>query len=133
MQISYFEKERNNFKKAVIAAGSIPRELPNLKLDHNKIISSTEILKLTEAPKSLLVIGGGAIGIEMAAIFSKFGSEVSIIEKENQLLPGEDAELSEEIKKNFLRDGVSVNTGSSFSDDMRGKFEKDTSLHREKA
>ena len=112
------------FSKAIIACGSSPKELPNLKIDHSKVIDSTDILKLAEAPKSLLIVGGGAIGIEMATIFSSFGAEVWIVEKENQLLPGEDAELSEEIKKNLVRSGVSVKTGTEFADDMRGKFEK---------
>ncbi|MCX5781442.1 MAG: dihydrolipoyl dehydrogenase [Elusimicrobia bacterium] len=118
------KKEEIEFKKLIIACGSLPKDLPNLKIDHNKVIDSRDALQLKEIPKSLLIIGGGAIGVEMATIFSYFGSEVSIIEKEPNILPGEDVELSEEIKKNLVRSGVSVNTGAVFSDDLRGKFEK---------
>ena len=118
------EKDEVIISKLIIASGSAPKELPVLKADHNKVLDSTDALMLDEAPKTLLIVGGGAIGIEMATIFEAFGSEVTIIEKEESILPGEDRELQDEVKKNLMRAGVTVNTGSAFSDDLRGKFEK---------
>ena len=118
------EKDELDFSKLIIASGSAPKELPVLRADHNNVIDSTDALMLDAVPKTLLIVGGGAIGVEMAVIFSSFGSEVTIIEKEENILPGEDKELQDEVKKNLIRAGITVNTGSAFSDDLRGKFEK---------
>jgi dihydrolipoamide dehydrogenase len=92
----------------IIAAGSRPRSLLELPLDHQRIIDSYDALALTEVPRSLVIVGGGAIGVEMATIFTGFGSEVHLIEREKQLLPEEDAELAEEVRKTLVRAGVKV-------------------------
>jgi dihydrolipoamide dehydrogenase len=99
--------------KVIIATGSAPCPLPGLAIDHEKVIDSTDALDLPEVPKTLLVIGGGAIGIEMSSFFSGMGSEVTLMEKEPQLLPGEDAELSEELRKALVRQGVKVLAGTT--------------------
>lgn len=111
------EKQIVTGKKIIIATGSVPGTLPDVEIDHKKVIDSTDALNLHEAPKSLLVIGGGAIGIELATIMCGFGSNVTLIEKENQLLPGEDSELAQEAKKILQRQGTNVQTGVASADE----------------
>ncbi len=86
-------------RNVVLATGSKPRSLPGLALDGKSIISSDEILQLTEMPKSLIVIGAGAVGIEFASIFSRFGAAVTVVEMLPRVLPLEDEEVSAEAAK----------------------------------
>jgi dihydrolipoamide dehydrogenase len=110
--------------KIIIASGTKPLIIKDSVFDGSKIISSTEALNLKEIPKNMLIIGGGAIGIEMATIFSGFGCQVTLSEYENYLLPNEDKEISEEIRKNLLRQGVNVLTSCANALDDAGKYEK---------
>jgi len=102
----------------IIAAGSEPSVIPGYPFDHEKIIDSTDALNLKDLPRTLLVIGGGAIGVEFASIYSSLGAEVSLVEKEAQLLPGEDPEFAQEVRKNLERQGIKVVTGSSTFDEF---------------
>jgi len=111
-------------EKILIATGSLPKSIPGIEIDHNKFIDSTDILNLTEVPKTLLVIGGGAIGVEFSGIFSELGCEVTLVEKENQLLPLEDPELAEEVKKSLQKQGVAVFTGVGTLDEHIAKAQK---------
>ena len=88
-----------NFENAIIATGSRPIEMSNIKFDSSKILSSTEILYLENIPKNLVVIGGGYIGLELGTVYAKLGSKVSVIEMAGQLLPGFDKEIVEVIHK----------------------------------
>ncbi len=97
--------------RIIIATGSQARPLPGLPFDHDKIIDARDALDLHAVPSSLLVIGGGAIGVEMAGIYAQAGCEVTLAEKMERLLPGEDAEVSLEVTKNLQRQGVKVVTG----------------------
>ncbi len=97
--------------KIVIASGSASKSIPGVLIDHDKFIDSTDALLLKELPKKMLVIGGGAIGIELSTIYSAFGSEITLREILPQLMPGEDAEIAAEITKNLQRQGVTVETG----------------------
>ena len=117
-------KKEISAEKIIIAAGSRPSAVKGLDFDGKKVIGSTEALDLTQAPSSLLIIGGGAIGVEMASIFAGFGSRVTIAEYCESLLPGEDSEISGEIQKNMLRQGIEVLTGCTNAPDMAGGFEK---------
>ena len=105
--ISYIE-----FEKAIIATGSKPVELPNMKFDGKKIISSTEALCLDEIPKNLVVIGGGYIGLELGTVYAKLGSKVSVIEMTGQLLPGFEKLIVNLIQKRLenLNVGIYLNT-----------------------
>ena len=89
-------------KHILIATGSKPIEIPGLKFDGTKIISSDDILNLKEIPASLLIIGGGVIGCEFASLFSALGSSVSIVELMPQLLPGEDNEIAKKLESIFI-------------------------------
>ncbi|VAV84111.1 Dihydrolipoamide dehydrogenase [hydrothermal vent metagenome] len=98
-------------KKIIIATGSEPALIPAFKIDGENVITSTEALNLTEIPKSLLVIGGGVMGCEFATLFSKFGSEVKIVELLPTILSTEDKQIVRVIAKGFKTSGVEVLTG----------------------
>lgn len=99
-------------KFMLIASGSEPAQLPGLKFDFKKIISSNEILDLNNIPKSLLIIGGGAIGCEFASLFCAFGVQVSIVELTPQLLPGADKEIARKLESIFKKKGIKVATNT---------------------
>src|SRR4051812_28706359 len=88
-------------KNIILAMGSVPRDLPHIKSDGKRIINSDHILKLEQIPKSMLVIGAGAVGCEFASIFSRFGTETTIVEVMPQLLPIEDDAISKEFTRIF--------------------------------
>ena len=93
-------------KHIMLATGSVPNELPNIALDGDKIISSTEALKLTEAPKKMLIIGGGYIGLEMGSVWSRLGSEVLVIEYASRLCPAMDEQLSKGLLQVLKKQGI---------------------------
>jgi dihydrolipoyl dehydrogenase len=95
-------------KNILIATGSTPRSLPGMEIDHKAILSSDSILELTEIPKSLLVIGSGAVGVEFASMFSRFGSKTTVIEVLPRIVPVEDEEISRELAASFKRQGIAV-------------------------
>ena len=97
-----------DFEKAIIASGSKPIELPNLKFDGKKIISSREALCLNKIPKNLAVIGGGYIGLELGTVYAKLGSKVSVVEMANQILPGIDKNVVEVLQKNLEKLNVEI-------------------------
>ena len=89
--------ETINSKNIIIATGSKPSELPFAKIDKERIITSTEALILKEVPKHLIVVGGGAVGLELGQVYSRLGAKVSIIEYQNRILPSMDSSLSKEL------------------------------------
>ena len=86
-------------KNTIIATGSKPSSLPFITIDKEKIITSTEALKLKEIPKHLLVIGGGVIGLELGQVYKRLGAEVTVIEYMDRIIPGMDGALSKELTK----------------------------------
>ncbi|MDP3732655.1 MAG: dihydrolipoyl dehydrogenase [Candidatus Omnitrophota bacterium] len=107
------EKKQINTKFMLVATGSKPLELKDIKFDGKKIISSNEILDLKEIPSSLLIIGGGVIGCEFASLFSTFGCLVSIVELTPQLLPGIDKEIAKRLEAVFKKKGIKVATNTN--------------------
>lgn len=103
----------------IIATGSAPRSLPNLDIDGNQIITSDEVLELGSAPKSLMVLGAGAVGVEFASIYSRFGTDVTILEMLPRVLPIEDEEISAELAKSFKKQGIKVVTGAAVTSAVR--------------
>jgi dihydrolipoamide dehydrogenase len=93
-------------KNTIIATGSKPASLPFIKLDKERVITSTEALKLSEIPKHLLVIGGGVIGLELGQVYRRLGAEVSVIEYADRITPLMDAALSKELMKVMKKQGV---------------------------
>lgn len=88
-----------NSKYSIIATGSKPINLPFAAIDKDRIITSTEALKLKEIPKHLVIIGGGVIGLELGQVYKRLGAEVSVIEYQDRLIPNMDASLSKELRK----------------------------------
>lgn len=102
-------------KFILIATGSQPTQLPQLKFDQKKVISSDQILDLSEIPASLLIVGGGVIGCEFANLFSILGSKVTIAEKMPNLLPGEDKDIIRKLEVIFKKKGIEVITGTDIA------------------
>src|SRR5688572_1929750 len=101
-------KKTLNTKNIILAMGSVPRDLPHIKADGEKIINSDHILSIDRIPKSMLVIGAGAVGCEFASIFSRFGTKTTIVEVMPQLLPIEDDEISKEFTRIMKKKGIDV-------------------------
>jgi len=99
-------------REIIIATGSSPRSVPAVTIDHTRIVTSDEAIHLKEVPKSLVIMGSGAVGVEFASIYRRFGSEVTIIELVNRLVPVEDEAVSAELEKSFKKQGITVLTGT---------------------
>jgi len=102
-------------KHLIIATGSRPRVLPGFEVDGEYVLTSDEALELSELPASVIIAGGGAIGVEWASMLSDFGVEVTICEVADRLLPGEDCEISKEIARLLKKKGVTVLTGTTLN------------------
>jgi dihydrolipoamide dehydrogenase len=98
----------------IIATGSRPRDLPILKIDEDRIWSSTGALMHEKAPASLLIVGAGAIGMEFADVYDSYGTKVTIVEMLDRILPLEDAEVSKFMERSFKKRGVDVYTSARF-------------------
>ena len=98
-------------KNVILATGSEARMLPGLAPDE-RILTNIEILSIAQPPKSLIVIGAGAVGVEFASIFRSFGTEVTILEFLPRVVPVEDEEISKELTRLFKKRGIDVNTGA---------------------
>jgi len=96
-------------KNSIIATGSKPATLPFIQLDKERVITSTEALKLKEIPKHLIVIGGGVIGLELGQVYRRLGAEVTVIEYADRITPVMDAGLSRELMKVMKKQGVKFN------------------------
>src|SRR3954469_13427396 len=99
------------FKSAIVASGSFPMRPPIEGLDSPRCVDSTGLLAQTEVPRRLVILGGGIIGCEVASIFNRFGTEVTIIEMLPSLIPTEDADASKELEKAFKRRGIGLQLG----------------------
>jgi len=116
--------EKHDAKKAVIVAtGSRVRGLPQVGLELNKttVISSDEALILEKAPKSIVIVGAGAVGCEFADVFNAFGSAVTLLDVMPVILPLEDADSSKEVERSFKKRGITVLTGAKISNVKPGK------------
>lgn len=113
------EGQQLETKNVIIATGARPRILPGLQFDGEVIISSYDALKLTQVPQKLVVVGGGAIGVEFAYFYRTYGSEVAIIELLPHLLPNEDEEISAILEKSLAKQGIEVLTGCSVQEITR--------------
>jgi len=112
------KEEKHDAKKAVvISTGSRVKGLPQIGLELNKktVISSDEALILEKAPKSIIIVGAGAVGSEFADVFNAFGSQVTLVEVMPSVLPVEDADSSKEVERSFRKRGIAVLTGAKIS------------------
>jgi len=125
-------------KELIVATGSVPRSVPGIDVDKKQIIFSDEAIHLTEVPKTIAILGSGAVGVEFASIFKSYGSEVTVIELLPRLVPGEDDAISAELEKNFKRRGIKSYTNTKVISakagakgvelEMAGKDEKSQKL-----
>ena len=99
-------KQTINTKNIVLATGSVVRPIPGFETDGAHVVNSDHILELKEVPKSLIVLGAGAVGVEFASVYSRFGAETTIVELMPRLVPLEDEEVSKELEKSFRKRGV---------------------------
>ena len=118
------KEEKHDAKKAlVVSTGSRVKGLPQAGLELNKttVISSDEALVLEKAPKSIVIVGAGAVGCEFADVFNAFGSEVTLVEVMPNILPVEDVDASKEVERSFKKRKINVLTGAKISDVKVGK------------
>lgn len=99
-------------KEIIVATGSSARSVPGITIDRTHIITSDEAIALTAVPKSMAIMGSGAVGVEFASIYRRFGSDVTIIELLPRLVPNEDEAVSAELAKAFKKRGIAVRTGT---------------------
>src|SRR6188508_2046206 len=99
------------FQQAIVATGSYPLRPPIEGLDSSRVVDSTGLLAQTQVPRRLVVLGGGIIGCEFASIFERFGTEVTMIEMLESLIPQEDSDATSELRKSFARRGIVVHLG----------------------
>jgi dihydrolipoamide dehydrogenase len=107
-------------KQIIVATGSQARSVPGITIDRKQIITSDEAISLREIPKSIVIMGSGAVGVEFASIFRRFGSEVTIIELLPRLVPVEDEAVSAELEKSFKKQGIKVMTGTKVTSAKAG-------------
>jgi dihydrolipoamide dehydrogenase len=113
--VDVFEGDRQTLrarKDIVVATGSSPRSVPGIAIDRRRIVTSDEAIHLPETPKSIAILGSGAVGVEFASIFRRFGSEVTIVELLPRLVPAEDEAVSAELAKAFRKQGIACHTGA---------------------
>jgi dihydrolipoamide dehydrogenase len=99
-------------KEIIVATGSQPRSVPGVELDRKRIITSDEAINLKEIPKSIAIMGSGAVGVEFGSIFRRFGSDVTIIELLPRIVPFEDEAVSAELERSFRKQGIKVLAGT---------------------
>ena len=99
-------------REIVLATGSAPRSVPGITIDKTHIVTSDEAIHLAAVPKSIAILGSGAVGVEFASIFRRFGSDVTLIELLPRIVPNEDEAISAELEKAFTKRGITVRTGA---------------------
>jgi dihydrolipoamide dehydrogenase len=113
--VDVFEGEARQLrarKDIIIATGSTPRSVPGLTIDRTRIITSDEAIALPHVPKAIAILGAGAVGVEFASIFRRFGSDVTVVELMPRLVPVEDEAISAELEKSFRKQGITAHTGA---------------------
>ena len=129
-KISVTQEDKTEEYKAqhiIIATGARSRELPNLPQDGQKVIGYRKAMTLEKQPKKLIVVGSGAIGIEFAYFYNAMGTEVTIVEYVDRIVPVEDDEISKQLEKSFKKSGINIMTGAEVTSvDTKGKGVKVT-------
>ena len=113
--VDVFEGETQTLhatREIIVATGSSPRGVPGIDIDRKRIITSDDAIGLREVPKTLVIMGSGAVGVEFASIFNRFGSDVTIVELLPRLVPVEDEAVSAELEKSFRKQGITSLTGA---------------------
>ncbi|MCY8205046.1 dihydrolipoyl dehydrogenase [Bacillus sp. N12A5] len=119
-------------KQVIIATGSRPRMLPGLEADGKSVLTSDEALQMEELPKSIIIVGGGVIGIEWASMLHDFGVKVTVIEYAERILPTEDQDISKEMESLLKKKGIQFVTGAKVLPDTMTKTSDEVSIQAEK-
>src|SRR5213075_1261230 len=106
------KKQIVDAKHIILATGGRSREIPSLKIDGKKIIGYREAMILPQQPKSMVVVGSGAIGVEFGYFYNSLGTKVTIVEFLPRTVPVEDEEISKELERNFKKQGIAIMTSS---------------------
>jgi dihydrolipoamide dehydrogenase len=106
------EEQEIETDKVIIATGSEAASLPFIKLDGERVITSTEALDITELPKSMVVIGGGIIGCELGSVYARLGTEVTVVEYLPRIVPGMDADIGKDLLRSLKKLGIKFNLGA---------------------
>ena len=115
VDVDVFQGDRQTLhagREIIVATGSAPRSVPGITIDRTRVITSDEAVNLREVPKRIAIMGSGAVGVEFASIFRRFGSEVTMIELLPRLVPAEDEAVSAELAKSFRKQGIIAHTGA---------------------
>lgn len=124
ISVEYDNGDENDMlipKNVLIATGSEPNTLPGLDFDGELVISSNEALEMEELPESMLIVGGGVIGVEWASMLNDFGVDVTVLEYQKQILPTEDKDVAKEMEKQLKKRGVKIVTGANVQADTLTK------------
>ena len=107
-------------KEIVVATGSQPRSVPGIEIDRTRIITSDEAINMKTIPASIVILGSGAVGVEFASIFRRFGSEVTLVELLPRIVPVEDEAVSTELERSFKKQGIKVMIGTKVTSAKAG-------------
>ncbi|MEL6389038.1 MAG: dihydrolipoyl dehydrogenase [Bacteroidota bacterium] len=105
------QKSEVTADKIIIATGSVPITPPAFGFDGNRVITSTEALEITKLPKTMVIIGGGVIGLELGSVYARIGTEVTVIEYQDRILPGMDKDVAKELMRSMKKLGVTFKLG----------------------
>ena len=105
------KKQTIETKNIIIATGSVVRPIPGFETDGKQVVNSDQILELNHVPKSMVVLGSGAVGVEFASVYSRFGCETTVVELMDRIVPAEDAEVSKELERAFKKRNIKTMTG----------------------
>ncbi|REJ75565.1 MAG: dihydrolipoyl dehydrogenase [Acidobacteria bacterium] len=105
------KKETVESKNIIIATGSVVRPIPAFETDGKQVVNSDHILELENVPKSMIVIGSGAVGVEFASVYARFGCDVTVVELLDRIVPIEDADVSKQLERSFKKQGIKCMTG----------------------
>ncbi|MGP4042297.1 dihydrolipoyl dehydrogenase [Gracilibacillus sp. D59] len=111
ISVEYEEEKENDIlvsKNVIIATGSSPSVLPNMEIDHIHIVTSDDLVEMTELPKSIIIVGGGVIGLEWASFLHDVGVEVTILEAQDQILSAFDHDIVKQLKRILMKKGISI-------------------------
>ncbi|HJF32882.1 MAG TPA: dihydrolipoyl dehydrogenase [Sporosarcina psychrophila] len=125
------ENEMLILKNLIIATGSRPRTLPGLDIDEKQVMSSDGALSMETLPKSIIIVGGGVIGIEWASMLNDFGVEVTVLEYADRIIPTEDEDISKEMKKLLTKKGITFATSAKVLPDTLVKKEGSVTISAE--
>lgn len=105
------KKETVQTRNIIIATGSVVRPIPGFETDGKQVVNSDHILELTQVPKSMIVMGSGAVGVEFASVYARFGTDTTVVELLPRIVPLEDEDVSKELARSFKKQGIKVETG----------------------